>query len=41
MGFQHRSNFKKRYINPLLGNRLQMTIPDKPTSRFQKYKSIR
>lgn len=41
LGFQHRSNFKKRYINPLLGNRLQMTIPDKPTSRFQKYKSIK
>ena len=27
---------QKQYLNVLLGSKLQMTIPDKPTSRFQK-----
>ncbi|MBD5191445.1 MAG: hypothetical protein HDS88_00990 [Bacteroidales bacterium] len=36
-GFQNKRKFRERYLNPLLGIRLQMTIPDKPTSRFQKY----
>ncbi len=36
-GFKDQRHFKERYLNPLLGTRIQMTIPDKPTSRFQKY----
>lgn len=36
-GFQDKRKFRERYLNPLLGISIQMTIPDKPTSRFQKY----
>ena len=36
-GFKDVKYFRERYLNPLLGNRLQLTIPDKPTSRLQKY----
>ncbi len=36
-GFQDKRKFRERYLNPLLGTHIQMTIPDKPTSRFQKY----
>lgn len=36
-GFQNKRKFRERYLNPLLGLRIQKTIPDKPTSRFQKY----
>lgn len=36
-GFKDTRYFKERYLNPLLGTRLQMTIPDKPTSSNQKY----
>ena len=39
-GFQDKRKFRERYLNPLLGTRIQMTIPDKPTSRFQKYTFI-
>lgn len=38
MNYKHKSNFKKKYINPLLDeNKLQMTVPDKPNSQNQKY----
>lgn len=36
-GFQDKRKFRERYLNPLLGTHIQMTIPDKPTSHFQKY----
>ncbi len=39
-GFKDVKNFRERYLTPLLGTRIQMTIPDKPTSRFQKYVAI-
>jgi len=39
-GFQDKRKFRERYLNPLLGISILMTIPDKPTSRFQKYVSI-
>lgn len=38
MNYKHKTNFKKKYINPLLAdNKLQMTVPDKPNSQNQKY----
>lgn len=41
LGDKDRVKFKKKYINPLLGNVLAMTIPDKPNSRNQKYIGIK
>lgn len=33
--------FKKRYLKPLIQQgKLSMTIPDKPTSKYQKYVTI-
>lgn len=40
LGYKDRVKFKKKYINPLLGTVLAMTIPDKPNSRNQKYIGI-
>ena len=38
-GLKHRYNVKHRYIDPLIeGGGLDMTIPEKPNSRSQKYK---
>ena len=38
LGLKHRSNAKSRYIDPLIeGGFLEMTIPEKPNSRNQKY----
>lgn len=37
LGYKDRVKFKKKYINPLLGFTLTMTIPEKPNSRNQKY----
>ena len=41
IGLKHRPTFIYDYLNPLLEkNKLQMTIPDKPKSRNQKYITI-
>lgn len=38
IGLKHRPTFIYEYLNPLMKeNKLQMTIPDKPKSRMQKY----
>lgn len=38
MGWNDRTKFKRKYINPLIAEGwLDMTVPDKPNSRLQKY----
>lgn len=38
LGLKHRNNTKSRYVDPLIENGfLEMTIPEKPNSRNQKY----
>lgn len=38
IGIDHREYFRKTFLKPLLkSGKLQMTIPDKPNSRNQKY----
>ena len=39
VGYTNRSKFRNKYIKPLLEYALEMTEPDKPNSRNQKYKS--
>lgn len=41
LNYKDKSKLKRNYINPLLGESLQMTILDKPTSRMQKYVTIK
>jgi len=39
LGLKARANFETRYLKPALNNRVvEMTIPDKPKSRLQKYR---
>lgn len=39
-GFKHKTYFRNKYLNHLLGvGKIKMTIPDKPTSKNQKYYS--
>ncbi|MEW6375791.1 MAG: Fic family protein [Thermodesulfobacteriota bacterium] len=40
VGLKHRPHFLKAYLEPLLGAKwLEMTIPDKPRSSKQRYKT--
>jgi ATP-dependent DNA helicase RecG len=40
MGLNNRGHFRQKILNPLIkGGLLKMTLPDKPTSRNQKYYS--
>ena len=42
MGYNNRTRFRRDYIKPLVDKGvLRMTIPDKPTSRNQKYISVK
>ena len=42
LGYKSSKTLKRNYIKPLLERgSLQMTIPEKPTSRNQKYISIK
>ena len=41
LGWTDRTKFRKKYIKPLLNlNLVKMTVPDKPTSRNQKYYAV-
>ena len=41
LGLKHRYNLKHRYIDPLIeGGFIEMTIPEKPNSKDQKYKRV-
>jgi ATP-dependent DNA helicase RecG len=38
LGLKDKNNFKEKYLKPLVeSGQLELTIPDKPTSRNQKY----
>ena len=42
MGLSHKPTFRKNYLRPALERGLiEATLPDKPTSRYQKYRKLR
>lgn len=42
LGLSHRPTFRKNYLNPALKqNLIEHTIPDKPNSKYQKYRKYR
>jgi hypothetical protein len=39
LGLSHRPTFRKNYLNPALdAGLIELTLPDTPNSRFQKYR---
>ena len=41
LGLSNRASFRKTYLQPCLEQRLiEMTLPDKPRSRYQKYRAV-
>ena len=39
LGLRDRKSFRERYLRPALdGGLIEMTLPDKPSSRLQKYR---
>jgi len=40
LGVNDKKWVRKKYVTPFLGTRLQMTIPNKPNSQNQKYRTI-
>jgi hypothetical protein len=41
LGLTDSKNFRERYLVSLLNaGKIEMTIPDKPSSRMQKYKKV-
>lgn len=42
LGLSHRPIFRKNYLNPALEhNLIEYTIPDKPNSKYQKYRKCK
>ena len=42
LGLSHRPTFRKNYLNPALEqNLIEYTIPDKPNSKYQKYRKCK
>lgn len=37
LGFRDRYKMKKKYIDPILGKYIEMTIPEAPNSKLQQY----
>ena len=40
LGVKDKKWVKEKYMKPLIGTKLALTIPDRPNSRYQKYRTI-